>query len=86
MRSNLDAIDYTRKPSSWDVVSATVPEDTDLSGLPTFTTTELDIVHPLTDFAKETPQFFILTNDVTGKRYLVDTQGYTYVRYAAEIK
>ena len=80
-----------RKASTWDEVdrcphgcahfvsSSQVPP-----GLPVFTVEALGAYTPLDDFAIETPIAFIL-RVAEGREYIVNTEGYSYARYAARI-
>jgi hypothetical protein len=39
---------------------------------------------PLTDFSADTPERFIMERG-HGRRFVIDTAGYSYARYAAEL-
>ncbi len=81
----------TRKAPTWHAtakVSPDAPFPGGISNLPVFRAAEVyaDPIRalPTTDFNRETPQFFVLER-AHGRRFLIDTSGNGYARYAAEL-
>lgn len=74
----------TCKPTSWYQVDDNFIDIK--SGVLTYLVDELlgDNAHISAAFRVKTPQIFILVKG--NKKYIVDTQGYNYIRYIQRIK
>lgn len=89
LMEKLRRIPWTRKPGSFEDVDVVTVDAlrSDLGGikLPVFSVSDLwgDEPHPMEDFKRETPQHFFLYEGP--RRYVVDTQGYTYCRYMVRV-
>ena len=93
MMDAIHNLPLARKAASWDEVERcpyctpfthTVASSLVPPCLPVFTAEQLGARTPLTDFAIVTPIVFIL-RVAEGRAYVVNTEGYSYARYAARI-
>jgi hypothetical protein len=89
LMQKLRSIPWTRKPGSFDDVDVVTLDALraalEGSKLPVFLASDLwdEEQHPMEDFKRETPQHFFLYDGA--RRYVVDTQGYTYCRYMVRV-
>lgn len=81
IRTALRNIPSTRKPIVWADVKAVVSRDRLPKDLPAIDAAAID--GELNIHLAECPQFFLV--DVAGSTYLVNTEGYDYVRYATKV-
>lgn len=77
---------YTRKPTNWSDVQATVSVACLPEGLPRWRAAALGIARwPLGSFQQEPgAQYFLV--DVGERVYLVNSEGGSYAKYIAEVK
>ena len=73
---------YNRKPIRWSDVRTSVPRAALPVGLPVLAADEVDA--QLNVLRTGCPEFFLI--GVEGQTFLVNTEGYDYVRYAARVR
>jgi len=86
-----DAIDWTRKPMTWDeITDVEIPEDLQarVDSLPHIELDGDDLPGPDANLEDYVPDYrgdilFVLV--IGGARFLINTEGYEYARYAARI-
>lgn len=79
-RNFLSDLNFTRKPSSLEEIQNQVKA----SKLKSMNLAEYEFNDLFVEFKTEMPRFFIFKAK-NNKKYLVDTQGYSYMRYLIEI-
>lgn len=78
--------DWSRKPERIGDVNTVIPSDyPGLKDLPEFNSKDVLGKFLLDEFKKPMPQYFILHHS-NGHNYVVNTEGYDYPRYIAEIE
>jgi hypothetical protein len=88
---DLRAVSYNRKPSEWAKVDRIVPASWIPEDLPRYDAEAIGVgASPLDDFAAwfqlATPAPMIFVVKAAEGDFLVNTEGYTYARYAARIE
>lgn len=71
---------WSRKAESWERVTADEKANHYAKGLPVYPITD----YPCQSFPEERPQYHV-ERSFGGERFLIDTQGYDYARYAIRL-
>jgi hypothetical protein len=84
---NLNQIQFTRKPATWDDVYTTVAGIDVPQGLPNYAAQDLGIERvPMQNFRRPVDghQYFLVER-ANGETFLVNCEGYTYARYITKV-